>query len=110
MEQPHKAEKNELGPRANGTPRHFFDNTQMPRYFLHVRDGDDLVADAEGSELENDAVAQSEAIASAIDIVCESLRTGQGLQLQRSVVIHDEEGRHLLEIPFELALAAQHPC
>jgi hypothetical protein len=54
----------------------------MPRYFLHVRDREELFADSEGSELENDAVAQSEAIASVIDLVCDSLRAGRGLPLQ----------------------------
>jgi hypothetical protein len=48
----------------------------MPRFFLHVRTGQDLILDSEESELPNLAAAQDEALASLQQLVAERLRSG----------------------------------
>jgi hypothetical protein len=48
----------------------------MPKYFFHVRNGDELMEDPEGMELPNVVAARVEATQAARDIVAERIRFG----------------------------------
>lgn len=82
----------------------------MAKFYLHILDGDSRTEDLEGSEHEDLASAREEARKSAIDLVCDSLRAGQGLGLQRSIIIADERGRILQKIPFAVATRPSAKC
>jgi hypothetical protein len=48
----------------------------MPKYFFHVRNGDELIEDPEGMELPNVVAARAEATQAARDVVAERVRFG----------------------------------
>ena len=66
----------------------------MPRYFLHIRDGDELIPDEEGTELPDLDAAKAEAIAGARDILAEKLRSGERLDGE-VIEIADEAGNRI---------------
>lgn len=76
----------------------------MPKYYLHVINGDNRTQDLEGAEYDDLSSARDEARESAIDLVCDSLRAGHGLGLQRSIVIASEDGQAVEELSFALAV------
>ena len=80
--------------------------TPMPLYFLHVRDGADLLLDPDGSNLPNLAAARTEAIESARELISAAVLTGSPLGLQRSFQIDDADGVTLLNVPFSEAINA----
>jgi hypothetical protein len=45
----------------------------MPRYYFHIREGDEMVRDEEGLDCEDARTARHEAIESAREIMSESL-------------------------------------
>lgn len=63
----------------------------MPRFFLHIRDGDDLIEDPDGSVLPDVEAARAEALASARDILAGLLKAGRILNGQ-CIEIVDEFG------------------
>jgi predicted O-methyltransferase YrrM len=71
----------------------------MPRYFLHIRDGDELIPDEEGSDLPDLDAAREEAIQGARDILAEKIRTGDPLDGEK-IEICDAQGHVLAVIPF----------
>jgi hypothetical protein len=75
----------------------------MPRFFFHVRDGDVLTEDPDGSEFPDLAVALAEALAAARDVLAEQLKAGANPDGQR-FEIHDDAGRMLGAVPFSDAL------
>jgi phosphohistidine phosphatase SixA len=75
----------------------------MPRFYLHIVDDGDRILDQEGSEYADASEARVEAVESAIDLVCDSLRAGEGLRLNRSFLIAGEDGEVVEEITFERA-------
>jgi hypothetical protein len=79
----------------------------MPRYFFHVRADSELVEDFDGSDFPDISAAREEARLSVIDLVCDSLKSGLGLRLDRSVVIADDGGKMLDEILFADAVLPQ---
>lgn len=76
----------------------------MPRYFLHVQDGETVAEDLEGSEFRNVDAAREEAVSAAIELIIDSLRHRQGLRLERMIAIADETGRIVAEVRFEDAV------
>lgn len=76
----------------------------MPRYFLHVQDGEQVAEDLEGAEFRNVEAAREEAANAAIELIIDSLRRRRGLRLERTIAIADETGRIVAEVRFDDAV------
>ncbi len=63
----------------------------MPRYYFHIRDGEDFLPDEEGVELPNLKAAHREAILSARGIIAEKILHGEVVDGE-VIEITDEEG------------------
>ena len=74
-------------------------SSSVPRFFLHIRSGEELIEDPDVSELRDLDEARAEAIAGARDLLAEQLRLGKPLDGQR-IEIYDEAGQLLATIPF----------
>jgi hypothetical protein len=70
----------------------------VPRYFFHIRDGDELIEDFEGSEFPDLETAKAEALETALDIIAERVRSSVDLD-GRAFEIADEDGIVLAVIP-----------
>lgn len=69
----------------------------MPRYFFHIRDGDDFIEDLEGGNLPDTVSAVREARVSVREIVADRIR--QGISTSSPIIeICDIEGRKLAEL------------
>ena len=75
----------------------------MPRFYLNIRDGDDLIEDQEGSVLVDVAAARLEAMASSRDILAELVRAGRLVDGQ-CFEIMDDSGELRAVVPFKEAL------
>ncbi|MDB5645823.1 hypothetical protein [Methylobacterium sp.] len=75
----------------------------MPRYFLNIRDGADVIEDLEGSILPDIEAACREAVAAARDILAEKLRAGEVMDGQ-VFEITDEAGIVRARLPLKEAL------
>lgn len=71
----------------------------MPLFYLHIRDGDKLVEDPDGSDLPDLEAAHSEALKGARGILAEMLRKGEVLDGQ-TIEITDEAGAVLAVVRF----------
>ena len=69
----------------------------MPSYYFHIRDGDRLIEDPDGSELPNLEAARAEAFAAAREAIAEQIRMGKSVG-GRSFEIADEAGRVLATV------------
>ena len=74
----------------------------MPKFFLNLHDGDDIIEDPVGADLPSLAAARKLAIASARDILAEQMRDGQPLDGQK-IEIADESGAVLATVSFREA-------
>src|SRR5262249_29083814 len=72
----------------------------MPLFFLHVRDGDRLIRDSEGSVLDDLEAARSEAIESARELMVTGIVDEGRIGIERSIVVCDASGTTLLMLPF----------
>ena len=79
----------------------------MPRYFLHLREGDKLLEDPEGCVLPDLAAAHREALAEARDLLATYVRAGRLLDGQQ-FDITDENGQVLMEVLLTDALNLPH--
>ena len=79
----------------------------MPRYYRHIRQGDQLIRDPEGIELSNLDAAHAETLDEIRDLLAESVRRGRDDWLHDAIVIMDENGLELMTIPFVEALPAR---
>jgi hypothetical protein len=75
----------------------------MPRYFFNIRDGDKLVHDLEGIDVDDLSAVQNEAMTSAKEIIAEALLSGRPAPLAHSFEVLDENGRLILEFLFARA-------
>lgn len=72
----------------------------MPRYFFHVRDGDELLLDdGEGEEHANLEEARKAAIEGARDILSEAALSGKAAGMRQQIEVADETGRAVLTVP-----------
>ena len=71
----------------------------MPRYYLHLRDGEDTAEDPEGKDLPDLEAAIAEAEVGARDILAAMLRAGEPLNGQ-SIQIVDDTGTVLATVRF----------
>jgi hypothetical protein len=82
----------------------------MPRYYLHIQQGDQLLRDPDGIECLDLEAARAEAVAGIRDILAEAIKRGADDGLEDVLVITDESGRELITIPFSEALPPRmHP-
>ncbi|MBU1307848.1 MAG: hypothetical protein KKF33_20280 [Alphaproteobacteria bacterium] len=72
----------------------------MPRYFFHYRTDDELIRDANGSDLPDLEAAEHNAAALAKAIVERAKSKGEDPTLPRSIEITDSEGEELLYLVF----------
>ncbi|MBL6082649.1 hypothetical protein JMJ56_32305 [Belnapia sp. T18] len=72
----------------------------MPRFFLHIRQGQDLILDQEGSELPGLAAAQDEALASMRLLVAERLLSSHSSRIPdaQQIEVADEAGQVLATV------------
>ena len=75
----------------------------MSRFYFHIRVGDQVVRDQEGSDLPDPAAAREEALAAARQILADAIRSGSEATPE-AFVIADSEGRELETVPFAMVL------
>ena len=75
----------------------------MPRYFLYIDNGTDLLHDPHGQEFDDVPAAHEEATRAARDLMAESLRCGRPIGMHRTVIIADENGIVQGEVAFKSA-------
>lgn len=85
------------------TPGHAGAWGVMPRFFFHLRDGDDLTMDSEGTDLPDVEAARAAAIPAARDMLAEGIRRDGRLGRQ-NFEISDETGTVLATVPFRSAI------
>lgn len=73
----------------------------MPTYFFHMRDGEYLIKDDEGSVFEDVETAAHELRASARDWALQIIRSGQKIDGQVMEML-DEQGNVRLSLPLRL--------
>jgi hypothetical protein len=66
----------------------------MRRFHFHLRHGDELILDDEGTDLPNLASAKEEALASARELLVEAIMSGTA-SVPDAFVIADETGREI---------------
>ncbi|MGV8856414.1 MAG: DUF6894 family protein [Devosia sp.] len=72
----------------------------MPRFYFHYRTDDELIRDADGSELPDLEAAERNAAALAKAIVEQAASNGGDTRVPRSIEITDAAGEELLYIVF----------
>ena len=77
----------------------------MAKFYLHIRKGRDFTEDTEGVELPDVAAARAEALASAREILVESIK-GSKQETADCFVITDANGRELATVWLRDALPA----
>jgi len=81
----------------------------MPYLYLHLREGDDLIEDPDGSDFPDLAAAELAALAGLRDIVGESLKWGQPVKT-RAIVIADATGNPLATVTLPDAMKGILEC
>ena len=76
----------------------------MPRYYFHVRDGDNLDLDHVGTDLANIDEARIEALNVARDLCHLWDDLPPGALNNMAVEVADESGQSLLTVPFTAAM------
>ena len=78
----------------------------MSRYYFHMRDfHGDLIEDEEGSEFPTLAAARDRAIISMREILGDSIRHGQDVDIE-AIVVMDERGDQAASVPVAAVLPA----
>jgi hypothetical protein len=77
----------------------------MRSFFLHIRDGDRLIHDPDGSFLHDLEAARREAIESARELMAAGIVSDGRIGIERSILICDASGTALLVLPFREAIA-----
>jgi hypothetical protein len=72
-------------------------------FYFHVRCGDDFIEDCEGLSCASLAVARTEAIAGARDLLAEDVKHGR-FNINQRFELTDATGRLRLTIPFQEAV------
>ena len=75
----------------------------MGRFFFHIRMGDQVISDQEGSDLPDVAAARLEALAAARYILADAIRYGTE-NIPEAFVIADSEGRELETVNLAVVL------
>jgi len=72
----------------------------MPRFYFHIRDGERLIKDPEGSELSDLESARAEALVGARELLAAKLKAGEVIDGQRFEIV-DEGGNLLTVVPLK---------
>ena len=64
----------------------------MPRFYFHLLENNDRLADAEGSELPDAAAAEMRATRHIRDLLSQELRESGAVKLDRTIEIADQQG------------------
>lgn len=75
----------------------------MGRFFFHLKDGDEIIPDEDGTELPDVAAATREALQSARELLAEAIKAGSP-RIYEALVIADEAGRTVDILPFSAIL------
>ena len=78
----------------------------MPRFYMHIRDGEELIVDAEGCTFPDIDAASEEARVAIREMLAERIRQGEVIDGQ-AIEISDETGRTLMTIPFKDSIKLQ---
>jgi hypothetical protein len=79
------------------------EGNQMPRYYFHIRNVDDVALDEEGTDLPDLTTARRQALASARELLANAIKEGKE-PISESVVIADANGQELMSVPLTQAL------
>lgn len=71
----------------------------MPKFYFHMRQGDVLVTDPDGSELADLSAALTEAREGVLDLISERIRAGNMID-PWSILVADEFGKIKAEVRF----------
>jgi hypothetical protein len=72
---------------------------QMGRFYFHVKEGNELIADEDGTDLPDLAAATREALQAARELLAEAIKLGKPTSPE-AIVVADAGGRTLFELPF----------
>lgn len=75
----------------------------MGRFYFHLRMGEKVITDQEGSDCLDISAARLEALVAARDILADAIRSGND-DAPEAFVIADSEGRELATVPFAVVL------
>src|SRR5450631_1179454 len=75
----------------------------MGRFYFHLRSGENVIADEEGTDLPDVAAARLEALAAARYILADAIRSG-AKKIPEAFVIADSEGRELETVNLAVVL------
>ena len=75
----------------------------MPRFFLHLKCGNALIEDFEGSELPNPEAARTQALRGAREMLADAIRGGNDLKVE-AFVVQDKHGREVMSVSITEAL------
>jgi len=70
----------------------------MGRFYFHLKSGDDLIPDEEGTELPDLTAATQEVLGAARELLANAIRW-QSLNVPEAVVVADETGNTLRVLP-----------
>ena len=70
----------------------------MKRFFFHLKKGDELILDDDGTELPDIAAAMLEALLAARELLADAIQAGEQ-KVAEALVIADEAGRTLEVLP-----------
>jgi hypothetical protein len=73
---------------------------EMPLYFFHIKEGDEVLHDEEGSDYPDLQAARGEAIEGIRQIVGDAVMSGSPLGLDREMHVADDAGDTLLKLMF----------
>jgi hypothetical protein len=71
----------------------------MPRFFLHIKDGSDLIRDEEGIDVPSAAHARDAALLSARELWAGAIKAGRDVGAD-AFLIADQDGNQLTFVPF----------
>ncbi|WP_430648975.1 DUF6894 family protein [Bradyrhizobium hipponense] len=75
----------------------------MGRFYFHLRAGDEITLDEEGTELPDLSAAEGEAVLAARELLAEAIKSGTP-HVSEVLVIADEVGRPLGTVPLATVL------
>jgi hypothetical protein len=71
----------------------------MGRYYFHLKDGDEIVPDEDGTELPDVSAATREALQSARELLADAIKAGKP-KVYEAYVIADDTGQTVQVLPF----------
>ena len=77
-------------------PAYWSKYLRMPTYYFHLKTGDVIVEDPEGSELANLQAARQYAVSAARELLAHAIREGR--ETPDCVLVIDAEGRELFTV------------